>query len=317
MRDVLINICDNVIEKYRIIKEEFRYDGEYINHLASLIYAKGDKKINSKEVKKIRSFIKDNTSRMSSFRGDILYIISFLIGSEYLNYEKFAKEMIDTYEMMLEADFKESQYLVLTAYAITRYVNKEERFSKIQDTREVYNIIKERYNNVTNSEDYLACALLIIDNVTKKEVVEYMDKIFESIDDFDIFSKNNVQALTLSLLINNNNLPIAYIKELFEELEERELKVSHQFLSFMGATIGTESAKEYVNEVEEVINYLCEEEPQYEYYMDKSFRSFLAIALIEISKNSKEERYIKELLSFGIYSFIVSKNQGLFAEVLA
>jgi hypothetical protein len=72
-----------------------------------------------------------------------------------------------------------------------------------------------------------------------------------------------------------------------------------------------------VDKVEMVIDYLCEVESQYEFYMDRSFRAFIAIMLIEFSKEVEEERYLEELLSMGVYSFLVSKNQGVFSEVLA
>ena len=51
--------------------------------------------------------------------------------------------------------------------------------------------------------------------------------------------------------------------------------------------------------------------------MDRSFRAFIAIMLIEFSKEVEEERYLEELLSMGVYSFLVSKNQGVISEVLA
>ena len=59
------------------------------------------------------------------------------------------------------------------------------------------------------------------------------------------------------------------------------------------------------------------EEAEYEFYMDKGFRFFIAMALLESSKNNRNERYIYELFSKGVYSLIVSKNQGIFDEVLA
>ena len=78
-----------------------------------------------------------------------------------------------------------------------------------------------------------------------------------------------------------------------------------------------DGVQRYVDKVEMVIDYLCEVESQYEFYMDRSFRAFIAIMLIEFSKEVEEERYLEELLSMGVYSFLVSKNQGVFSEVLA
>lgn len=317
MNSVLTNICESTIDNYRDVKEEFRYDGEYINHFASLIYADHGEKIPSKKIKKIRTFIKDNTSRMSSFRGDILYMLSFLIGAEDINYEDFIAEMMNTYDILLETGFRDTQYLVLTAYTLTKYITKNDRFSKIQEIMEIYKIIKETYDNVTNDQDYLACSLLVINDIKKADIIDYMDNIFESIDELDMFSKNSVQGLTLSLLLNQNPSALYMINDLLIEFDEKDMKISHQFLPLIGIAVGSDMPKEYVEKVNSVIDLLCEEDPQYEYYMDKSFRTFIAIVLIELSKKDQKERYINELLSLGIYSFLVSKNQCLFSEILA
>lgn len=317
MDNVLTNICESAIDNYRNVKEEFRYDGEYINHFASLIYSKSGEKIPSKTIKQIRTFIKDNTSRMSSFRGDILYILSFLIASENINYEEFIREMIETYDTLLESGFKECQYLVITAYALTKHVNKKDRFSNVQDIIEIYKVVKGRYDNVTNEQDYLACSLLVINNIKKENIIGYMDNIFNSFDELDMFSKNSVQGLTLSLLLNENVSALYRTHDLLLEFEERGMKISHQFLPLIGVVVGTDMPKDYVDNVNEVIDLLCEEDHQYEYYMDKSFRTFIAIVLIELAKKNQKERYINEIISIAIYSFLVSKNQCLFAEILA
>ena len=62
--------------------------------------------------------------------------------------------------------------------------------------------------------------------------------------------------------------------------------------------------------------YLCDEEFEYEFYMDRSFREFMATAIIEFSRKSKA-KYINELIAICVYSFSNSKNQGIFSEILA
>ena len=72
--------------------------------------------------------------------------------------------------------------------------------------------------------------------------------------------------------------------------------------------------------MKDVIECLCEEEAEYTFYMDKTFRTLLGIFIVEIYEKENgafSNKYLEELLCFVIYSFIVSKNQGLFEEVLA
>ena len=316
MDSIIRDMCDLTIDNYRKVKETFRYDGEYINHFASLIYSNIAKEIPDKKIKEVRTQIKDRTSRMSCFRGDILYILSFLLGQEK-NTDKCIEEVITTYDKLIEAGFRESQYLVLSAYSLVKYGDFKNRFSDIYRMKEIYNIMKERYDNVTNDEDYLECALLALNKVDDCDVTDWMDIIFDSVAELDMFSRNSVQGLTMALLLNKSTSALYTIHELLIEFEERDMKISHQFLPLLGVVAGYDTPSKYVDEVKEVIDYLCEEESLYEFYMDKSFRTFIAIALVEFSKNIKEERYLNELLSIGVYSFLVSKNQGVFKEILA
>ena len=45
MKESLIELCNRVINNYKKSKEDFRYDGEYINHFASLIYGNRNKEV--------------------------------------------------------------------------------------------------------------------------------------------------------------------------------------------------------------------------------------------------------------------------------
>ncbi len=310
------DICDSTIRNYRKAKEELRFDGDYINHLSSLIYAQEGKEIPTKKIKEVRSLIKRETSRMSAFRGDILYIVSLLISLEE-DVNNFISNMFSVYDKLMEVGFKDSQHLVLASYTLVKYVEDEERFSRILYMREIYEVIRGKYNNVTNHEDYLECALLAINDVRKELIIEYMDKLFERYTKLDILSNNSIQGLAMTLLLNKNKKATDKVEELLLEFEKEDIKVSHQLIPLFGAISGYDESKKYINKINEVIQYLCDEDGQYEFYMDKGFRKFISIAIIEYSRNIKEERYINELLSVGIYLILVSKNQGIFAEVLA
>lgn len=316
MKSEIKKLCDSTIKNYKKVKEELRYDGEYINHFASLIYSNCDMELPTTKVKNIRKYIKDKTSRMSCFRGDILYILSLLIAQE-VNFEYFVGELLDTYDLLLEAGFKESQYLVLTAYAITKHGKKMEKVKNVYETKNIYQIVKRKYSNLTNEEDYLECALLALSRVDA-DIIENDNEIIAKLNsELDMFSKNSIQGLTMAMALNEDDYSIRTIQELFKEFEEKDMKISHQFLPFLGSIVDFSDPKGYVGKVEQITEYLCLEEPLYEFYMDKSFRTFIAIVLLEFSKTSKKERYLNELLSICVYSFLISKNQGIFSEVLA
>lgn len=316
MENKIKSICDKTVYNYRISKEELRYDGDYINHFAAIIYGGREEEIPIKKVKEIRSCVKKETSRISAFRGDILYIVSFLIALED-NVEKFVSEMLDVYEKLIELDFRDSQYLVLASYSMVKYVEQEHRFSKIVKMREIYGVIRRKYKNVTNHEDYLECALLAINETEEDFIVTFMEEMFEEYKNIENLSKNSIQALSMTMMLNSKISAHDDINKLLLEINKKGMKIGRQFLPLLGANYqGVESGK-FIDNINEIIDYLCNEEAEYEFYMDKGFRFFIALALLESSKNNKNERYLYELFSKGVYSLIVSKNQGIFDEVLA
>lgn len=70
-------ICDTTVKNYRYAVQNLRYDGDYINHFSALLNGYYNKNIPQDEVKEVRLYIKNNTSKMSVFRGDMLYIYMF------------------------------------------------------------------------------------------------------------------------------------------------------------------------------------------------------------------------------------------------
>lgn len=308
-------ICDVIVSNYRRAREDFRFDGDYINHFAAILYGTMEKDIPIDTVKKIRTYIKDSTSRMSSFRGDILYMLSFLI-SMTDNSRIFTEVVLETYDELVEAGFKESPHLVFSAYALVQHGETIKNSKYIMDMKEIYDDMKKNYNEIINEEDYLECTLLALNKVNKDIVNNYMKNIFNTLTNFEEFSRNSIQGLTLALLLNKNKSSFIRVQQLLLEFKNKDIKVSHQFLPLIAISAGSYIAEEYSEKIIEISDYLCGEEYEYEYYMDASFRTFIAISILEYCDNNSK-KFLNELLAMGVYSFLVSKNQGIMSKVLA
>lgn len=316
MKKELESLCKLTVRNYRQAREEFRFDGDYINHYAAIVYANAGMDLPVDRIKKIRTYIKNNTPRMSAFRGDILYLLSFLIGLES-NSRIFCEVLLETYDELLDEGFKESQYLVLAAYAYVKHGESTENEESMHRMKEIYSYMKLKYGDIINEDDYLECALLSINGIDTKIVNKCMDNIFNSLMNIEHFSKNSLQGLTLSVILNNNESSLIRIEQLLLEMKEKNISISHQFLPILAVSAGSFVPQEYSGQVKAIIEKLCDEEYEYEYYMDSSFRAFIAIAMLEYYNNEGQEKYLNELLTIGVYSFINSKNQGLMEEVLA
>lgn len=312
----LVDRIQTTIDNYRIAKEELRNDGDVINHFASLIFSHYEKEIPFERIKEIRKNIKSATTILSPFRGDTLNIISLLIATvDNEKEEKLIEDMYETMEILEEEGFLSGSYLALTAFTISKYCKYKDKRDIIKRVKELYIILKEKYNDITNEDDYLLCTLLVINNVQLGTVDDFIENIFEHIATSNIRSKNGVQGLANAIILNGSLGEMYRTMEFMLYLEKRNIKIANQFLPLIGV-VANYNPRKNVDIVEGVIEYLCDEEGEYEYYIDKGFRNIIAIVIVAFCTITDKRRYIDELLAQGVLSFINSKNKGIFEEVL-
>ena len=304
------------IDNYRSSKVELRNDGDLINHFASLIYAHYKREIPFEKVKEIRKDIKSTSSRMSSFRGEILYILSLLLALDDDFDYKFIEEIYATMDLLKDEGFKDSGYLALTAFVIARYGKNKDKRKITYKMKEVYVLLKEKYYNITGEDDYLVCALWALNDIEVDTIREFIDTIYDHMSEINIKSKNSIQGLTNAIMLNGSSGHMYRTIEFIIQLEKRGIKFEDQFLPLIGL-LTNRDVRKTVSLIEEVTDKLIEEESEYEYYMDKGFRTVISLCIIFFANNFEERKYIDELLALGVYCFIKSKNKGMFAEALA
>lgn len=315
MENFLRERIELTIENYREAREELRNDGDLLNHYASLVYAHYEKEIPVEKIKEIRKYIKSTSSRVSPFRGDMLYVLSLLIARDNLDEKETVEDIYETMELLVEEGFVECDHLALVSFVIVKYVKNKNRIEVIRKTKEVFYLMKEKYTNITKEDDYLVCALWALNDIEVETIDEFIDTVFDQIGKLNIKSKNGVQGLANAIILNGSSGSMYRTMEFILQLEKREIKLAHQFLPLLGV-LSNVAPRKYADMVEGVIEVLCEEEYEYEYYMDKGFRTIIAIVIVSLCTISEKRRYIDELLGHGVYCFIKSKNSGIFSEVL-
>ena len=140
--------------------------------------------------------------------------------------------------------------------------------------------------------------------------------IYNYMKNLNIRSKNAVQSLTNEIMLNGSSGHMYKTIEFIFQMEKHDIKIAQQFLPLLGM-LSTRDVRKTINLIEGVIELLCDEESEYEYYMDKGFRTIIAILIISFTTINEERNYIDELLAQGVYCFIKSKNKGMFEEALA
>ena len=282
MEKLLKDRINLTIENYRNAKEDLRNDGDLINHFASLVFTHYEKEIPFEKVKEIRKYIKATSSRVSPFRGDMLYILSLLIAIEEGN----------------------------------EYGHNKDKHKIANKMKDVYILLKEKYYNITGEDDYLVCALWALNDIDIDTIDEFIETIYTHMTDLNIKSKNSIQGLTNAIMLNGSSGHMYKTIEFMLQLEKRGIKLAQQFLPLLGVLSNNDMRKS-VDLIEDVVDMLCDEESEYEYYMDKGFRTIIAISIISFTTISEKRNYVDELLAQGVYCFIKSKNKGMFAEALA
>ena len=304
------------IDNYRNAKMNLRNDGDLINHFASLVFTHHEKEIPFERVKEIRKYIKASSSRVSSFRGDILYILSLLIALEEGDKKELIADIYKVEQILKEEGFNECDYLVLTSFVLAKYGKKSDKHKVSKKMKEVFILLKEKYYNITGEDDYLVCALWALNDIDVRTIDEFIETIYNYMTNLNIKSKNGIQSLTNAIMLNGSSGHMYKTIEFILQLEKQDIKIAQQFLPLLGM-LSNRDIRKTINLIEGVINTLCEEESEYEYYMDKGFRSIIAITLISFTTINEERNYIDELLAQGVYSLIKSKNKGMFVEALA
>ncbi|AYE33390.1 DUF4003 family protein [Clostridium septicum] len=316
MEKILQDRIQLTIKNYREAKDSLRNDGDLLNHFASLVYAHYEKEIPVERVKEIRKYIKATSSRVSPFRGDILYMLSLLIALEEGKEKELVNNIYDIMNLLIEEGFKECDHLVLASFVVAKYGRNKDKYEIIRKIKDVYIILKEKYYNITQEDDYLVCALWALNDIDVQTIDEFIEVVYDQMSSLQIKSKNGIQGLGNAIILNGSSGDMYRTIEFILQLEKRDLKIAQQFLPVLGV-VSNLTPRKNVEIVEGVIDSLCEEEAEYEYYMDKGFRTIIAISIVAFCMVSEKRRYMDELLAHGVYCFIQSKNKGIFAEVLA
>ncbi len=313
----LVSVCNKTIENYRYATERLRYDGDYINHFCALISGCNKRNINEYEIKRVRSLIREKTSNISPFRGDMLYILSFILVENNQSSEEFIDELLETFNALVDNGFFECGYLVLSAYSITAYVSKGERNRIYKSMQDIFFIMKTKYNSCTRQDDYLLCSLLAIEGFEEEYINTNIDVLSDKLEHIQSFNNNIIQAITGTIILYNTKDNIDNIYDFIKELDNKDLKLGQQFVNIIGLTDQNSNNKEFINKMIEVLKYLSDEEPEYYYYMDKDFSSMIAFIIVLMSCNNQQAKYIDEIIAYGVYCFLKSKNAGILNEVLA
>ena len=195
------NRLDLFIENVQTIRKEFFFQDDSAKRLAALIYADAGKKIDRDAIQKAYDLIKQNTSIISSFRGNMAMCLS-----AYLSLSDKPQQMIDNslqaYQQLRDQKLHVSDYLVVAAYQIAAQVESSE-FERIAGrTRAFYDGMKAHHFFYTGTDDYIFAAMLALSDLDVDENVERIEVLFNRLKG-EFWDKNSVQTLAQVMVLGS------------------------------------------------------------------------------------------------------------------
>ncbi|WP_160670771.1 DUF4003 family protein [Clostridium sp. C8-1-8] len=312
MDKILKKHVDTMKNDYLKSKDKLKYDGDLLNHFVALVLTNSNKEFNYDKIRTIRKYIKDKTSWFSTFRGNNLYIISILLSLKNDWKDRFERILIWE-DKLKEEGFIESPYLSVGIWILTDYFEDEELYTVSLRMKQVFALIKDRYSNVTSSDDYIMCAILVSLGLDNRKNIDIADKCYDKITSEDIISNNGAQTLSNIICTDPEN----YINNLDKAIEICEIvrgsvgSVQPQYAGIIGiASILVHDVNKFMREVQTVETYLSETH-EYEFFMDKSFRLMISMFMVIISKKHFGDGYLNSIIALTINYCLVSQQQAM------
>ena len=204
MNEELIRRADLMVTNFQSIKKTFVWDMNISKHFASLIAANKEKKIDPEKIKKVRDYIKQETSWMSYFRGNSEFIVSSLL-SDRTDYEALFDKVEESYEAMKVVGFRRGSYLPLAALTIAMDEGNRGLSEKTERAKHFYEMMKKSHFWLTGEEDYVLSVVLACSNLDINSAFEDIEECYRLLihKKFGFSSKNELQNLSHILALGD------------------------------------------------------------------------------------------------------------------
>lgn len=248
---------DLFAENAQRIKKAFPWQNTMVNRLAGLLYTAENKAADVEAIRTCHELIKENTGLFSSFRGASVISIAALLSLSDHKEQQFANTQT-VYDIMKEAKFRASDYLVIAAYQIAANTTSDRYQHTVDRTRAFYDSMKAKHRFLTGQDDYIFSAMLGLSDIEVDHGVERMEQLYTSLKP-EFLSGNSVQALT-QVLVLGEEAPeaAAHVLALRDAFRAEGIRMDKEYtLSSLGVlTLLPCGSDELVTEVSETYEYL-------------------------------------------------------------
>lgn len=309
-----------MVSNYYELKKGFKWETPLIKHFGAMIHAVRDKRVDLEGLEEIKDYIKAETSWVSYFRGTNQFVLTNLLYFEE-NYRSFFNNMQEVYEMMKERGFSRSQYAPLAAYTIVKESPKEEWNYKLNRMSDFYSKMKENHRWLTSQDDYVFAAVLAVSDLNVVETAENIERCYKYLNNEGFYKGNDLQTLSHVLAIGEEGVEEKCSKavSLYNRLKEKGCKLQYSGLATLGLlALITNDINKITEEVEEVYDYIYEQDGYGPWSLDKSMRTIMSSTLVsDLYVDDIKKGVFQVALGNSINAIIIAQQQAAIAAAVA
>lgn len=312
---------DRLIDLFEQICTEYKWEQSLTNHFTALTYTLNNKNFHKEDVESVRNYIKKTTGIFSYYRGTSRIILSSLLACKYDNPKQEFDKILNYYERMKEAGFKNGMYLPMASYALLATTSEVNIDVRINKSIEIYKEMKKNHPWLTSGDDYPVSVLLSGSHMPVSNIINDMEECYNLLSENGFGKSNGLQFLShiLSFGKEENKVKVLRCKEIFEKLKENKMKVYSDGYAVIGflSILGDQSqfATEQVIEIVKVLRTT----KKYK-WLTKETHLFTAAALVSdlyISNMKNQKELMQTAIGISIEALIAAQTAAIIASATA
>ncbi|MGF7047272.1 hypothetical protein J2T13_001777 [Paenibacillus sp. DS2015] len=284
-----------------------------VNRLAALLYTAENKIADDDAIRASYVLIKESTGRFSSFRGTSVISIATLLSLSDDKETQLANTLA-VYELLKDAKFRASDYLVVAAYQIAALTTSDQYLRTIERAKMFYDSMKAKHRFLTGQDDYVFAAMLGLSDIDIESGVDRMEQLYTALKP-EFLSGNSVQALT-QVLVLGDDAPeaVIHVLALRDSFRTRGIRLDKEYtLSSLGVLSLLPCNKDtIVTDVSETYEFLRTKKGFGNWSITKQELLLLSAALVAF-KNVDDVRngILTTMLSTSITNIIIAQQTAI------
>ncbi len=302
------------------VKQEFKWQDAMLKRLAALLYAAEDRTANLAAMRGCHELVKRSAGWFSSFRGHSSMTVAAMLS---LSEDPAAllKSALMVYDMLKQAHFHASDYLVIAAVEIAASAGEDRHAEAVERARAFYDGMRGDHWFLTGQDDYIFSAMLGLSDIEVASGAERMERLFQALRP-EFHTGIGVQSLAQVLVLGEGGADVhTRVLALRDALHRRKMKPLCQAytLSSLGVlALLPQNTDEIVDQLEETAVLLRTKKGFGPFSVARQELLLLSAALVSLNSVDEIKRgALNTSLSTSITNIIIAQQAALAAAAAA